>query len=123
MQFKIPFLPPSVNHSLVPLWHLRRLIPHKSVVKFKREAPPHIPYMTFKEGSLLKIDIEYHGGFYNKGNKEVKRKDGPNMDKILIDVISQCIGVDDKFIWYWQGKKVHEEVNIYTLVNIEEMGV
>jgi len=120
-KFKIPLLPPSVNHSLIPLWYQKRLIPHKDVVKFKREAKGYMPPMVFKVDKLLKIDIEYHGQFYNKSNGRVKMKDGSNMDKVLIDAVSEHIGVDDRYIWHWQGKKVHNNERSFTLVNIEEM--
>ncbi len=81
----------------------------------------HIPPITFKPEVRLKVEVEYHGQFINKGNGKTKRRDGQNLDKCLYDVIFEKIGLDDCHAWEGSWKKVHNSEKEFTLVTITEL--
>jgi hypothetical protein len=118
--FTIPFLPPSVNEYKTPIWHLKRMILTKSVREFQVNSFKYIPTMKFEPHTKLFVYKEYHGGFHNKKDGLVKRKDGPNMDKVLDDAIFARIGIDDKYIFAWRGIKVHNPDKEFVVVTVGE---
>jgi len=119
-QFKIPALPPSVNRMYKISYRTKQCYLDESVRTFKQIAYPFIPPIKLKKDSLLKVQIEYHGKFYN-ADKSVKRRDGQNLSKCLYDIIFEKLGIDDKFAWFGTWKKVHNPEEEFTLVTIKEL--
>ena len=120
-QFKIPSIPPSVNQMYKINYKTKSVYLDESVREFKKIAFLYIPNIQIADNSKLRVNVEYHGQFFNKGNGEVKRRDGQNLDKCLYDVIFEKLGVDDKHAWEGTWKKIHNPDEEFTLVTISEM--
>ena len=120
-QFKIPALPPSMNQIYKINYKTKSVYLDESVRDFKKIAVLYIPPLQFKPNKKLKVDVEYHGQFLNKGDGEIKRRDGQNLDKVLYDVMFEKFGIDDKFAWSGSWKKVHNPNEEFTLVTVSEM--
>ena len=121
MEFKIPAIPPSVNQHLKINYRRRCVYLDPAVKKFKVIASMHIPPITFKPDVKLKVEVEYHGQFINKSNKKTKRRDGQNLDKCLYDAMFEKFGINDCHAWEGSWKKVHNNEQSFTLVNISEL--
>lgn len=55
---------------------------------------PWVPKFSISENSIVQVDRCYRYPWFGK-NKRWRRVDTPNMDKLLFDLISKAIGVDD----------------------------
>lgn len=121
LQFKIPAIPPSVNQMYKINYKTRSVYLDPSVRDFKRTAFIHIPPIRLNDGTKLSVDVEYHGQFMNKGDGEIKRRDGQNLDKCLYDIIFEKFGIDDKHAWSGSWKKVNNPSEEFTLITINEM--
>jgi len=86
---------PSVN-SLYEVNYRLREISLKSIVKaFKYKVKTLTPRLDVPPDKELSLYIEYHSsGWYNKDGS-IKNKDIQNIDKALIDAISEKIGIRD----------------------------
>jgi hypothetical protein len=74
---------PRPQHRLKPEWSM-----------WASKAKPYIPSFRIAKNSIIRIDRCYfYPWFYGNGNW--RKADAANMDKLLLDVVSQKIGVDD----------------------------
>ena len=121
IQFKIPFLPPSVNKAYG--WDPVRKSPYlrKEAKMFKDQCKLFIPAVNNLTDQLIKIDLEFWGNWYYK-NGRVKKHDGQNLTKILFDAIFEKLGIDDCYIWEWSGQKV-QSTETATVVTITAIGL
>lgn len=94
----------------------------ESVALFKHRVWKSIPPLNIGSGHELEVLIEYHGQFYNKGNNEIKRKDGQNLDKCLYDVLFEKWGLDDSIVFKGTWEKVHNPNEEFTLIEIRKIG-
>ena len=119
MQFKIPALPPSDNVLYGINYRKRCKYMTREGREFAMLVKKSTPPFSFKEQQPLIVSVEFHGAWYNKGNKKIKKKDVQNLGKCLFDAIFEKGGVDDSHAWECSFLKVQDE-EVYTLVNIEE---
>lgn len=119
VEFKIPLLPPSVNHIYKINYRTKSMYMDKTARSFKNTAIFYVPHIDLIDNVILKMEVEYHGKFMNNDGT-VKRKDGQNLDKCLYDVIFDKLGVDDKLVWDGSFKKIHDTEE-FTLVRLSEI--
>ena len=93
----------------------------KKARDFKSQAYIYVPSADMSGDQRYKVEVEYHGQFYNKGNGKIKKKDGQNLDKCLYDVIFDKLGVDDSVVFEGSWKKVHNVKEEFTLVTITKL--
>ena len=103
--FTIPFLPPSENslYGWNRMTKKKYLLP--KVRQFKNNCKAYIPDIPNLVGKLLKVTFRFFGNWYFKNGK-LKRKDGQNLTKALIDAIFEKINIDDCYIWTSSWEKV-----------------
>jgi len=109
MIFLIPTVPISVNEIYQINHRQRRVYLHPKALLFKTQAkmfmPPKPPWL--KERTKLYLMIIIFNNLYFK-NGNVRKYDLQNLEKILIDAISEKYGHDDCYIWKKVTKKSHE---------------
>lgn len=67
----------------------------------------------------LRVIVEVHEDWFCK-NGSVKKKDISNREKFLIDSIFDALGLDDKFIFEHQMKKI-QSTEEKAVISIEEI--
>ena len=118
-KFKIPILPQSVNSLYKVNYRTRQVYLSDEGRQFKTTAKLYIPQIKLKKKlPIIDIKIKYFGKWHCK-NGSVRRADGPNLDKVLFDAISEALGFDDCLIFYWAGQKIESDTD-YTEVVIKE---
>jgi len=115
--FELPFLPPSENNMYY--WDRARGTQkmYTSVKKFKSDTMLLMPRIVIGKNVPTEIFFEFHGDWYFK-NGNMRKKDGQNLIKALIDAIFAKIGVDDCQLWTWHGKKIQAD-EFKTVVKIQ----
>lgn len=116
-EFKIPTIPPSVNSVYRIIWHLKRFELHPDIRKFKSDVGYFIRPIDTENENLFSFSFEYHANWYTK-NGRIKRHDGMNCDKVLYDAVMEKLGIDDSRVWKWDGKKVQNDNEKFTIVRI-----
>jgi Holliday junction resolvase RusA-like endonuclease len=119
LEFKIPYLPPSINSAYKINHSQRRMYLSKKGGDFKFLAKTYMPSFKVKEGALLSVGVEYFGNWHTKEGK-VRKADGMNLDKLLYDAISERLGVDDSRFFKWSGEKIQSDTD-YCMVKIKEI--
>lgn len=105
VSFTIPFLPPSVN-SLYGIQGGKRVrVFLKSEARqFKERAKLFMPKKEIKTDCKLGLEFSVRGNWYFK-NGNFKKLDLQNLEKILIDSISEKYGFDDCRVWWKKAEK------------------
>ena len=118
MEIVIPFKTPTINHLY---WHRGNIKIMKTEAKnlraeIKEIVHDSLPFINPNLNAGLKVTVEIHENWMCK-NGSVKKKDVANREKFLIDSIFDALGVDDKFIFEHNIKKVQsdEEKAIVTI--------
>ena len=100
ISFRLLSLPGSVNsiyefgYTINSPRPTRRLKAEWGV--WATKVKPYIPLFKVAAMSVIRVDrCYYYPWFYGNGNW--RKADTANMDKLLFDIISQKIGVDDLF--------------------------
>lgn len=110
VKFKVSFLPTSVNRMYSYNHHTKTMYLTEEARHFKmaiKLACPKIQFISDKP--KIRIEIWYHSPTWICKNGKFRKRDIQNMDKILIDAISERLGVDDSHIWFHSGEKVISE--------------
>ena len=94
IKFIIQGLPPSYDHHFKINYNLRQVYLTQEARMFKVKAKMSTPALTFKDTDLFKITIDYYGNFFYKNHKP-RKIDAQNLDKLLIDAVSEKLGFDD----------------------------
>lgn len=119
MKIKIPYKTPSVN-KLYFVWNGRKILTSparklkgeiKDLVKKHRDAS----YVD----KILKITVEVHENWWYKNGK-VKRSDVSNREKFLIDSVFEGLGLEDKWIFDHNMKKIQNDKE-FSLIKIEKI--
>lgn len=99
LRFVLPSLPKSMNAIYGINFAQRRVYLKDDVALWKSESKSLIPSWRPKEmrTGLLRVDAAYTYNFYYQNGK-LREVDTANMLKVLYDLISEKIGVDDKFL-------------------------
>jgi Holliday junction resolvase RusA-like endonuclease len=97
--FTLPMCPPSVN-SLYSI-HFKAANPADRVQlkpecrTWKTQAKVYIPAFSIAETSIVRIDRCYYYSWFSKKKTWIK-KDTSNLDKLLMDMISEKTSIDDR---------------------------
>ena len=94
IQFSIPLLPLSVNSLYQVIFSQRRVELKPEARRFKTQAKVYVPRFTVQDDSFLRLEAAFHYPHFHKNGK-LRRFDSQNLLKLLIDAISEKIGVDD----------------------------
>ena len=121
IEIKLPFKTPTVNHLY---WHKGNIKIMKTEAKelrekIKKEVIKYLPFVCPNLNDGLKVAVEIHENWLTK-NGEVKRKDIANREKFLVDSIFGALGIDDKFIFEHNMKKVQDNQE-FAIVKIEAL--
>ncbi len=109
MIFFIPFLPISVNAIYEINHRQRRVFLSTDAKSFKSRAKMYMPLPDKGLTSKTKVElliIIYRDMYFKNGN--MRKYDLQNLEKILIDAISEKYGHDDSYVWKKVSKKSHE---------------
>lgn len=112
--FTIEGLPPSYNVAFKINHRLRQTYLSPEARKYKDRIALSMPNWKLPSDKIyiFNIDIEYYSKWkYN--NKNIKKKDLQNLNKLLIDGIFKVLGRDDCFIWSITEKKMPSPVEDY----------
>lgn len=119
VKFVLPGLPMSVNSLYQVIWSQRRVELKPACRDYKTKVKVYIPRFQVSESSLINIDTIFSFPFHHKNGK-LRKFDTSNMLKLLLDVISEKIGVDDSRIkaGSWQSRDAENESVTVTLTEI-----
>lgn len=98
IKFTIPVIPPSYNQHYKINYNLRQIYLDKIAHDFKKLVFLHTPPMEYGDNDVFYLKVEIHYDWFYKNGK-VRKLDIQNMDKLLIDSISERLGFDDCRIW------------------------
>lgn len=122
VKFRIPFIPPSMNDIY---YHIKdhyanyTYILKPEVRLWKTKAKEYVPVFEVPVNQPIYINwTAVRSWRYQSG--AAKRFDITNLQKVLMDAISEKIGVDDCLIWDSRCTKQHSEKDEFVEV---EMGV
>jgi len=99
VRFTLPFAPPSTNSLYVI--HYKAANPSDRVKlrpecqRWKSDAKVYIPRFPVADDSIVRVDWTVYYSWFTKAGTWAKR-DTSNMQKLLMDMISEKIGVDDR---------------------------
>lgn len=114
---RIELLPPSVNRMYV--YTTRGPRPSGEMKKFKAKAASQIakqvlfdrPPLSSEKPYRLVIDFYlpalYNSGWPKKAKTRFKRRDVSNLIKVVEDVVSACLGIDDSCFTEVHVRKLH----------------
>jgi Holliday junction resolvase RusA-like endonuclease len=120
--FTLPMCPPSVNSLYVI--HYKATNPSDRVKlrpecqRWKSDAKVYIPRFKIAEDSILCVDWTVYYPWFTKMKTWAKRDTG-NMLKLLHDMISEKIGVDDRRFKCGMMQSVNSAVEQTTVVLTE----
>ena len=114
---RIEGLPPSYNKHFQIAWGLREMWLSPEAHAFKNRVKINMPPAEFDPNKLLAIEITYSYNFYYK-NKKLRKFDTANCDKLLLDAISERLGIDDSLFKTRIVNDIHNDKESYTLVKI-----
>ena len=121
IKFKVLFLPVSVNRMYAINHYNRSVYLTKEAQHFKMAIKLACPPVKFDSAQpKIRIEMWYHSPAWVCKNGKFKKRDIQNMDKMLIDAISEKLGVDDSHVWHTEGTKVLSTEE-YTEISIGEM--
>lgn len=109
LRFRIPSLPSSMNAIYQIIFHLRQVQMKPEVRAWKHQAKMMIPIWKLPqncETGFIRIKMEFHSHLWYYKNGKLKRVDAHNLQKVLIDAISEKMGFDDSMVFEWHGRKV-----------------
>lgn len=121
--FTIPMVPPSCN-SLYQV-HYKEPDPSRRVTlrpearRWKQEGLAYIPRFRIADDSVLRVDRCYYYPWLTKKGSWAKR-DSSNLDKLLMDLIAERIGRDDRVFkcGYMDSVNSPVERTVITLVEV-----
>lgn len=108
IEFKIPLSPPSMN-SIYNIIHAKRMVYLKpDVKKFKDDAKFFVPRFEVGDMDMVQLNISVFGDWYYKNGK-LKRADVHNLTKVIVDLICEKQGWDDKHVYQMSIEKVQNK--------------
>lgn len=110
ISFRLPTPPPSMNSAYNVLFAKRRIEMKPEVRSYKTCMKMYVP--KFEVGELDKVSITMtvsQDWFYK--NEGMKKQDIQNMVKVLIDLIAEKQGWDDKHVWEFTVKKFQDVIH------------
>lgn len=108
IKFRLPSLPSSMNQIYNINFGQRKIFLKPEVRRWKTNMKVLVPKPDFKDPGYIKLDATYcYNFFYKNGN--VKKLDTQNMLKVLIDCVSEKIGIGDHLFKSGSWSSIHSE--------------
>jgi Holliday junction resolvase RusA-like endonuclease len=119
VSFTVPFVPPSVNclYGVTSRGGRIRTFLKSDAARFKEKAKLFMIPKKVLPATKIHLELIIKTNWYYK-NGSVKKIDIQNMEKILLDAISEKYGFDDSMIWSKTCEKQDGEDSI--LVSLYE---
>ena len=88
---------------------------------FKSQAKMFVPHMDLDVSKKWFIDMHvYKDWFYKNGN--LRKEDVQNMLKVVVDLVSEKLGIDDSVFWEARARKVQSDEQ-YMMITVGEFKV
>lgn len=108
-KFTLPSIPSSINQLYQISFAQKKVFMNPDARIWKSQMKLIIPKIKPHEDShFFKIDRYYYYNFFYKNGK-VKKIDTFNLDKLLIDAISEKCGFDDSLVKFGETESYHSE--------------
>ena len=110
MIFLVPMLPVSVNQLYMINHRQRSVYLNPKALLFKSQAKMCMPPKPgwLKADTKVELLMVIFSNLYYKNGK-VKKFDLQNLEKIVIDAVSEKYGHDDCYVWKKVSKKSNED--------------
>jgi Holliday junction resolvase RusA-like endonuclease len=106
LQAWVPLKPPSVNSLYQIIYPLRKVELKPEIrlfkTKFKEFLPPTRPLLP----KPLLVELTLHDTWYTKTNT-IRKYDLSNLEKCVLDALSEYLGLDDSYIFEKWTRKQH----------------
>lgn len=119
VQFVLPSLPMSIN-SLYQIIYSQRKVELKPECRtWKTKAKQYVPKFSVDDESVIRLDVAFSYPWRHK-NGRLRKFDSQNLLKLLIDAVSEKIGIDDSRIkaGSWQSLDSETEKVVVTLTEV-----
>lgn len=120
-QFTIEGLPPSFNEHFKINYQFKQVYLSEEARLFKVKVKMSVPHMQIIDTDLFKLKVWFHHNWFFKNNKP-RKLDLQNLDKLLIDALSERIGFDDSRIFECHYFKVQCLEGSKTVVEVSKLG-
>lgn len=119
VRFVLPSLPMSINSLYQIIYSQRRVELKPECRTWKTKAKEYVPRFAIDDDSTLRLDVEFAYPWHHKNGK-LRKFDSQNLLKLLIDAVSEKIGIDDSRIkgGSWQSRDSETESVTVTLTEI-----
>lgn len=123
VQFVLPSLPMSINALYQIIYSQRKVELKPECRSWKTKAKQYVPVFKVSEGSTLQLDVVFSFPWYHKNGK-LRKFDSQNLLKLLIDAVSEKVGIDDSRIkaGSWSSADSTTERVEVTLTEIQAKG-
>jgi Holliday junction resolvase RusA-like endonuclease len=122
-RFTLPSIPSSINALYQISFAQRKVFMNPEARLWKTQMKLLVPRIKTSETThFFKIDRKYYYPFFYKNGK-VKKVDTHNLDKLLIDTISEKCGFDDSLVKFGDTESyndINERVEIVISKVFEE---
>lgn len=129
MELHLP-LPPTDNHIYINIPYGRKLSneakKYKSLVKERSIQVAVTNTLSFREQVACRVQIVLYMDLYTKGwpknaKWRFRKVDATNRTKLLLDALSDAVGVDDRHFVSVVVRKEHSPDNQYARLVLEEL--
>jgi len=121
MKIELPFKTLTVNHLYGHHGFRKFLMPEAK--KLRKEIESKVLDMNLDVRNLkdkkLKVEIDIYENWLTKAGT-VRKKDLANREKFLIDSVFNTIGIDDKFIYEINMRKIQSEQEKFIITICEQ---
>jgi Holliday junction resolvase RusA-like endonuclease len=117
LSFRLPVPPPSMNSMYSVMFALRRIELKPEVRTYKTSMKMYVPKFAVKDGEKVAFVVKVHRDWFCK-NGAMKKLDCQNMQKVLVDLVSEKQGWSDEQVWDFRVVKVQDKDSSF--VEVEE---
>lgn len=124
--FKIPCLPTSMNAiygfnaNYKRMGHGSPIYLKNECLLWKSKAKLFVPKISAKESDRFGISYDVHANWYYKNGK-LKKVDGHNFQKLLLDAVVEKQDWDDNLFRVWRGEMFDNSAEEYVYVTIYKL--
>ncbi|MBU2052539.1 RusA family crossover junction endodeoxyribonuclease [Patescibacteria group bacterium] len=117
LSFRLPSPPPSVNSMYQINFSRKQTYMKPEVRTYKTMMKLYVPKFNVGETDKVSISVRVHQDWFHKCGS-FKKQDCQNMQKVLVDLISEKQGWEDQQVWEFSIKKVQDKNSSF--VEVEE---
>lgn len=108
LTFRLPSPPPSMNSLYSIHYAMRRIFMRPEVRTYKTTMKMYVPGFEVGDNDMVELEITVHRDWMCKNGK-IKKVDIQNMQKVLVDLVCEKQGFDDKHVWRCVIEKVQDD--------------